>query len=94
MPQFIIQCWDKPQAQELRAATRPAHLDYVNSGAVKLIAVGPMLTEEGQPFGSLLIIETQDRDAAERFAAEDPYAKAGLFQRVEVTAWRQVFPAT
>lgn len=93
MPQFIIQCWDKPQAQELRAATRPAHLEYVNSGAVKLIAVGPMLTDDGQPFGSLLIIETEDRLAAERFAAEDPYAKAGLFDRVDVTLWRKVFPA-
>ena len=93
MPHFIIQCWDKPDAQALRAATRPAHLDYVNSGAVKLVAVGPMLTDEGQPFGSLLIIEAEDRAAAERFAANDPYALAGLFVRVEVIAWRQVFPA-
>lgn len=93
MPQFIIQCWDKPQAQELRAATRPAHLEYVNSGTVKLIAVGPMLTDDGQPFGSLLIIEAEDRPAAERFAAEDPYARAGLFDRVDVTLWRKVFPA-
>jgi len=93
MPQFIIQCWDKPDALALRAATRPAHLEYVNSGAVGLVAVGPMLTDDGQPFGSLLIIEAQDRLAAERFAAQDPYAQAGLFERVEITAWRQVFPA-
>lgn len=93
MPQFIIQCWDKPESLELRAATRPAHLDYVNSGAVQLVAVGPMLTDEGQPYGSLLIIEAQDRLAAERFAAEDPYTKAGLFERVEIIVWRKVFPA-
>lgn len=93
MPRFIIQCWDKPESLELRAATRPAHLEYVNSGAVGLVAVGPMLTEEGQPFGSLLIIEAEDRAAAERFAANDPYALAGLFERVEIIGWRQVFLA-
>lgn len=93
MPQFIVQCWDKPDALALRIATRPAHLDYVNSGVVGLIAVGPMLTDDGQPFGSLLLIEAEDRLAAERFAANDPYALAGLFARVEITAWRQVIPA-
>ena len=28
------------------------------------------------------------------FAADDPYARAGLFASVAVTAWRQVLPRT
>jgi hypothetical protein len=38
--------------------------------------------------GSMLIIEVADRAAAEAFAASDPYAVAGLFERVEIRAWR------
>jgi uncharacterized protein YciI len=42
--------------------------------------------------GSLLVMEFADKQAAEDFAANDPYAKAGLFQSVAITPFRKVFP--
>lgn len=42
--------------------------------------------------GSLLVLDFPDRKAAEVFAANDPYAKAGLFQSVTITPFRKVFP--
>ena len=93
MPHFLIQGWDKPNAQELRAATRPAHLEHVGSGRVKVVIAGPMLTEDGQPLGSMLVVEAESRAAAEAFAQADPYARAGLFERIDILAWRQVIPA-
>ena len=33
-----------------------------------------------------------DRAAAEKFAANDPYRKAGLFQSVNITGWRKAYP--
>ena len=33
-----------------------------------------------------------DEAAAKAFAANDPYAKAGLFETVEIRAWRRVYP--
>ena len=33
-----------------------------------------------------------DRAALDRFLADDPYAKAGLFQSVTVKPFRKVFP--
>ena len=41
--------------------------------------------------GSLLIMDFPDRAGAEAFAADDPYNKAGLFQSVEIKAWKKVF---
>jgi uncharacterized protein YciI len=38
--------------------------------------------------GSMLIVELPDMAAAEAFAEADPYARAGLFERVEIRAWR------
>jgi uncharacterized protein YciI len=40
--------------------------------------------------GSLLIVDFEDRQAAEAFAAADPYAKAGLFAQVDIVAWKKV----
>ena len=42
--------------------------------------------------GSVLIVEFDDSAAAERFAADDPYAKAGLFETVTIRPWRKVLP--
>ena len=41
--------------------------------------------------GGIIILDTDDREEAELFAANDPYTKAGLFESVEITRWRKVF---
>lgn len=84
---FVISAMDKPGALSLRQATRPAHFDYVKAtGQVRL--GGPYLDEAGNMIGSLLIVEAPDLEAAEAWAKEDPYAKAGLFQSSMVTPWK------
>jgi hypothetical protein len=42
--------------------------------------------------GSLLILDFPDRLLAERFAANDPYAKAELFENVTIRRWKKVLP--
>lgn len=78
--------------QALRAATRPDHLAYLEAALDQVVVAGPLLDEEGAPIGSMLLMDFPDRRAAVAFAADDPYAKAGLFASVAVTAWRQVLP--
>ncbi|MEE4348733.1 MAG: YciI family protein [Pacificimonas sp.] len=92
MPHYAIHCIDKPHAGDLRAQTRETHLDHVRALGDKVLIGGPLLDDAGAPIGSLLVIDFEDRKAALTFAAEDPYAKAGLFASVAVTSWRQVFP--
>ena len=88
---FAITCTDKPNSLELRMATRPAHLEYLKSEMARFLVVGPVLDAEGKPCGSLLVVEAEDQAAAEAFAAGDPYAKAGLFETVQVRPFRMVF---
>lgn len=90
---FAIHCIDKPGSGDLRAATREKHLRHLNDLGDRIIAGGPLLGLDGNPIGSLLIIDFATRKAAISFAADDPYAQAGLFASVAVTAWRKVFPA-
>ena len=40
--------------------------------------------------GSLIVLDVDTREAAEEFAARDPYALAGLFKRVTITGFRPV----
>ncbi len=90
---YMILCQDKAGASEIRAANRSAHLAYLDTLGDKVFCAGPMLTDDGAGMvGSLLIIDFEDKAAAERFAEADPYAKAGLFQSVTIRPWRRVLP--
>lgn len=91
---FILECLDKPGSLDLRMANRPAHLGYIEGQIDKVVVAGPIFAEDGKtPIGSLLIMDFDTKAEAEAFAAEDPYAKAGLFGSVTIRPWRKVFPA-
>ena len=91
---FVIYCIDKPGHGEVRAGTRPAHLNYLDGFKDQLVMAGPTLSEDGAGMtGSLLIMDFPDLAAAKDFAANDPYAKAGLFESVDVKPWKKVLPA-
>jgi uncharacterized protein YciI len=51
---------------------------------------GPFLSAEGEMVGSLIILSVGSVDEAREWAANDPYAKAGLFQSVDVREWKKV----
>jgi len=85
---FMVQCFDKPDSLDLRMETRPAHLEHAASLGDNLLLAGPMLNQEtGKPMGSLLLIDVEDRAAADAFAEADPYAQAGLFEVVMISPW-------
>lgn len=88
---FALICTDKPDGMPIRLANRPAHLDWLKAAGPRVKLAGPFLTEDGQAMtGSLLVIEADSMVEARELAAEDPYAKAGLFTRVELKPWRWV----
>ena len=87
---FIASCVDKPQSLETRLANRPAHLAYLEGLGAKVRIGGAMLADDLKtPIGSVLIFETESKAEVERFLADDPYARAGLFESVTVSPWRQ-----
>lgn len=90
---FAAICLDKPGRLETRLATREAHLAFLAECAPVVKLGGPFLDEAGKPIGSLLIIETEDEATARALLARDPYAKADLFQSVDVRRWRRVVGA-
>jgi uncharacterized protein YciI len=86
---FALICDDRPDALDLRKATRDAHLAYIRETG-KVLQAGPLLDADGRMAGSLVILEVPDRAAAESWAAADPYARAGLFAQVTIRPWMKV----
>jgi len=93
---FVFFCKDKPGHEQVRIANRLAHLDYLETHKAQLFCAGPLLSDAVADvptmIGSLLVLDLPDRQAADAFAAEDPYAKAGLFESVAIHPWRKVLP--
>jgi len=86
---FALICRDKPGALQTRLDNRDAHLKYIADTKCVLQA-GPFLDENGSMCGSLVVLDVDDKLSAEAWAASDPYAKAGLFESVEIKAWKKV----
>jgi uncharacterized protein len=88
---YLIRMYDKPDSAELRAAMRADHLAYMQRHTAHVLAAGGFLDETDNACGGgIIIVDFDRREAAERFAANDPYKLAGLFERVEIIRWRKV----
>lgn len=90
---FALWCTDKKDHLQVRMDTRPTHVEWLNglNAEGKLKMAGPTLNAEGKPMGSLVVVVADDQASAEALAAQDPYAKAGLFETVEIRPFNWVF---
>ena len=89
---YMAYCLDKGGALEIRMANRPKHVEYLTSYNDKLLFAGPLLDDREAMIGSLLVLDVADRAEMDKFLANDPYAKAGLFQSVSVHGVKKAFP--
>ena len=80
---------DKAGALETRLANREAHIAHLKESGV-VAQAGPLLDDDGQMCGSLVVLDVEDMAAAQAWADADPYAKAGLFENVTLIQWNRV----
>lgn len=91
---FVIRCVDKADHLQVRLDNRPAHVEYLQSLGDRLIAAGPTLNEEDDTMnGSVVILYADSRAEVDEFCANDPYAKADLFESVTISKWKKALPA-
>ena len=89
---FVIVGHDARDAKEKRPLHRPAHLAHLEplAQAGRVILAGP-LTDGA---GSLIVVEAASLGAVWELVGRDPYVVNGIFERVEVHPFLQVFPRT
>lgn len=94
---FLMTCHHREDCAALREATRPAHRGWVQSGGEGLVTVligSPLTRDDGESaIGNFGVLEAPDRAAALAFAKGDPYARAGIVERIEIVALASRFPA-
>ena len=90
MMKFVILGFDGPDGESKRKIHRPAHLAKMEplDRAGRVVLAGPLTDRTG----SLIVIEADSLEEARQFAHEDPYTVNGVFERVEVHPFTQVFP--
>jgi len=88
---FLVHCTQRPDGAAIREAHYDAHRAYLRTTTVDLKLSGPMVSDDGtQRTGSVFVVDVPDRAAAEAFAAGDPFARAGLFERVLITRFLDI----
>ena len=98
---YAIMAEDAPGTLPKRLEARAAHLERLKAlqEAGRLLLAGPHPAIDSQDpgpagfIGSLIVADFATREAAIAWAAEDPYAAAGVYARVTVKPFRKVLPA-
>lgn len=97
---YMIVGDDAPATLALRRATRPAHVEYLRAliDQGRLVLAGPRPRVDGSDpgeagfHGSLIVAEFASLEDAQAWASQDPYAKAGVFERVLVQPFVRALP--
>lgn len=90
--QFLITAYDgkDDQAQERRAAARPAHIEgaqHLKENGNVLIG-GAILDDDGNMIGSSLVVEFESREELDAWLDNDPYITGNVWQDVTVVPFR------
>lgn len=87
---FVIIGYDGPDGEAKRKVHRSAHLRNLESldRQGRVVLAGPLTDRTG----SLLVLEFETLEDAENFARHDPYTIHGVFDRIEIHPFMQVFP--
>jgi uncharacterized protein YciI len=82
-------CRARPDTETLAEEHTEAHRAFMDQYAATMIARGPTLSDNGTEWtGSMHIVGLPDAAAAQVFAFEEPYYRAGVFGEVFMRRWR------
>ncbi len=97
---YSIFAYDVKNSLPLRAKARPEHIARLKAldEAGHLILAGPNPAIDSETpgdagfTGSLIVVEFENLEAAQQWAAEDPYIDAGVYEKVEIKPFKKVLP--
>ena len=89
--EYFVYGRDRAGGDELKGRLTEEHWAYMDGYGEQLIARGPTLTaDREESTGSLHIVDLPDLEAAQRFAFEEPYYRAGAFEEVLFYGFRNL----
>ncbi len=73
MPTYLYRASIDPEQRELRNVLRGAHLAY--QATFENLVGGPLMDDDGDVTGTMIIFEAADREAAEARILADPFVE-------------------
>lgn len=97
---YAIMCEDVADSLPLRKQARPSHLQALEQllDQGRLVLAGPFPAIDSEDpgeagfSGTLIVAEFNSLEDAEAWVQQDAYSKAGIFERVTVKPFKQVYP--
>ena len=90
---FVFHILDKPGTSEQRLALRPAQYEHLGKVEDSMVTGGPLLAADGETMiGSLLVIDFEDRKAAQAWLDEAPFTTGGVFGEASIQPYKQNWP--
>jgi hypothetical protein len=90
--QWAIYCWDKPEMKATRRTLVAEQKSYVKNFGERVIGYGHFVSDDGSDtLGTSFFMQLDDRTATDKFLADEPMNKAGVYQRVETHRWSNSF---
>lgn len=95
MPLFVMYAQDGPDSSAKRDRHRAAHVAHISAldDNGRIVLAGPLKDDPGErSIGALIVFEATDIEAARQLVGQDPYVEGGVFQRIDIQPFKQVFP--
>ncbi|MFG2359162.1 YciI family protein [Streptomyces sp. NPDC048521] len=93
--EFFCYHRDRRGSPALRSELAEQHWSYMDRYASEMIARGPTLSgPDGEPTGSVHIVDLADAAAARAFVFDEPGYQAGVYRDVLLRRWRNMLGRT
>lgn len=87
---YLVTCYDKKDSLNLRLSTREKHLKYLNKFKKQIMLAGPILDEDKNPIGTVLILYYDKLEQVNDFLKNDPYTQVKLFKKISILEFKKV----
>lgn len=80
---YVRLCLDAPGSLDLRIKHRPERQAYLDSGAINIVAGGPVCAGDSSDayVGTFMLIEADSREEVVAYHENDPFTKVGIYER-------------
>jgi uncharacterized protein YciI len=90
--QWAVYCWDKPGMAAARRTLAAEQSSYVGNFGERVIGYGHFVSDDGSDtLGTSFFMQLDNRAAVDRFVADEPMNKAGVYRRFEIHRWSNSF---
>jgi uncharacterized protein len=90
--QWAIYCWDKPGMAAARRTLAAEQSSYVENFGERVIGYGHFVSDDGSDtLGTSFFMQLDDRKGVDKFVADEPMNKAGVYRHLEIHRWSNSF---